>query len=92
MDISNQFNIFETVSKMTEDYTGLEVQGEVIVGCMVALAVAILVACCFLPPVREAVEEFVQPLIDTFQEAITEKMSEKQDLINRKLDKSIKEL
>ena len=92
MDSTNQFNIFENASKMAKEYTGLEIQGEVIVGSMIAIAVAILVACYFLPPVREAVEEFVQPLVDTFQEAIKEKMSEKQDLISRELAKSIKEL
>ena len=92
MDSSDQFDIFESASKMAKECTGLEIQGEVIVGSMIAIAVAILVACYFLPPVREAVEEFVQPLVDTFQDAIKEKMSEKQDLINRKLAESIKEL
>ena len=77
MDSSNgQFNIFESVSKKTNEYTGIHIQGKVIVGSMTAIAVAILVACYFLPPIREAVEEFMQALITTFQEAILEKLNE----------------
>ena len=92
MDSSNQFNIFESVSKMTEEYTGIEIQGEVIIGCIIAVAVAFLVASCFIPHVKEALEEILQPLIETFQEAVSEKISEKQDLVNKKLATKIKEM
>ena len=92
MDSSNQFNIFESVSKMTNEYTGMEIQGVIIVGCMVALTVGILVTSCFIPSVREALEEIMQPLITTFQEAILEKLTEKQELVQKKLTANIKEL
>ena len=92
MDSSNEFNIFESVSKMTKEYTGMDIQGEIIVGCMVALTVGILVTSCFIPSVREALEEFMQPLITTFQEAISEKLTEKQELVQKKLTANIKEL
>ena len=62
----------------------MDVQGEIIVGCLVALTVGILVT-SFIPSVREALE----PFITTFKEAVLEKLTEDAaSLITQKLYKN----
>ena len=55
------------------------------VGISVALLAAILVASYFIPTVREAVEKFLEPLIDTIKEEGCAKLAEKLDEAKEKL-------
>ena len=92
MSSTSEPTALESLSQTIQDYTGIQVQGEVMIGISIALLAAILVASYFIPTVREAVEKFLEPLTDTIKEEGSAKMAEKLDEAKEKLSEKIRQL
>ena len=70
----------------------MDIQGEILVGILVAVVAVILVASWLIPTVRETVVELVEPIIATLKRQSNDKIVEKRDEVKRKLSEKIHQL
>ena len=84
--------VLESLSQSVQEYTGMDIQGEIIVCILVAVLAVILVASWFIPTVRETVVELAEPIIATLKRQGKERIIEKRDEVKRKLSEKIHQL
>ena len=89
---STEPTVLESLSQSVQEYTGIDIQGEIIVGILVAVLAVIFVASLFIPTVRETVVELAEPIIATLKRQGKDKIVEKRDAVKRKLSEKIHQL
>ena len=89
---SSEPTVLESLSQSVQEYTGMDIQGEIIVCILIAVLAVILVASWFIPTVRETVVELAEPIIATLKRQGKEKVVEERDEVKRKLSRKIHQL
>ena len=89
---SSEPTVLESLSQSVQEYTGMDIQGEIIVCILVGVLAVILVASWFIPTVRETVVELAEPIIATLKRQGKDMIIEKREEVKRKLSEKIHQL
>merc|ERR1711974_247756 len=89
---STEPTVLESLSQSVQEYTGMDIQGEILVGILVAVMTVILVVSWLIPTVRETVVELFESIIATLKKQGKDKIVEKRDEVKRKLSEKIHQL